>query len=257
MTCHPPPRWWTAAQRAGVDLLVGHHRRYNPLIENAKATIDAGKLGDIRAIHATCWFYKPDSYFDVAPWRKRAGAGPISVNLVHDIDLLRHLCGEIVTVQAQAAPSQRGYDNEDLAAALLTFENGAIGTISVSDSVVSPWSWEFTAEEYPLYPSTGQSAYMIGGSKAALSIPDQRLWAHVEDPDWWTAMVPQVSAVPPADPLIGQMAHFVDVIAGRAKPRVSGMEGLRSLQVVDAISRAARSGGTITLAIETAKELSA
>ena len=69
------------AERAGVPVLVGHHRRHNPLIRQAKAMIEAGQIGEVRAVHGTCWFYKPDDYYDTAPWRKRLGAGPVSVNV--------------------------------------------------------------------------------------------------------------------------------------------------------------------------------
>ena len=71
----------------------------------AHELISDGELGELRTVQATCWFYKPDDYFEAAPWRTRVGAGPISVNLVHNIDSLRHLCGEIVHVQAQSVPS--------------------------------------------------------------------------------------------------------------------------------------------------------
>lgn len=236
-----------AAERIGVCVLVGHHRRHNPIVRNAKTMIDSGKIGDVRAAHATCWFYKPDSYFDQAPWRKQKGAGPISVNLVHDIDLLRHLCGEIVTVQAHAARSQRGYENEDVAAALLGFANGAVGTVTVSDSIVSPWSWEHTANEYPVYPTTQQTAYMIGGSLGSLSIPDQSLWRHVGPPDWWSPISATSSPYPTSDPLVNQIQHFAEVIAGRAEPLVPGREGLRTLRVVDAMQRAVINGETVML----------
>ena len=235
------------AESVGVPILVGHHRRYNPIIQNAKAIIDAGKIGEVRAVHATCWFYKPDTYFHQAPWRKLRGAGPISVNMVHDIDLLRHLCGEVITVQAQAAQSRRGYENEDVAAAVLKFENGAIGTITVSDSIVSPWSWEHTAREYPVYPTTQQSAYMIGGSKGSLSVPDQNLWQHEGAPDWWTPISATSNPIAASDPLVNQVRHFAEVISGQVAPLVSGMEGLKTLRVVDAIQKAAASGETITL----------
>ena len=236
-----------AAEQAGTAILVGHHRRHNPLIRNAKAMIAAGELGDIRALHATCWFYKPDSYFDAAAWRTRAGAGPVSVNLIHDIDLLRHLCGEVTRVQAQAAPSRRGFETEDVAAALLTFANGAIGTITVSDSIVAPWSWEMTARENPIYPATHESAYLIGGSHGSLSIPDQRLWTHAGARDWWTPMSATTRPTDASDPLVAQIAHFADVIQGKEAPLVSGAEGLQSLRVVDAIQRAAASGTAVTL----------
>ncbi len=236
------------ADKAGVPLLVGHHRRHNPLIKSVKDAVETGKIGDVRAVHANCWFYKPDAYFDAAPWRKKPGAGPISVNLVHDVDLLRHLAGEVVTVQAQSAASQRGYDNEDVAGALLTFRGGAIGTISVSDSIVAPWSWEMTSQEYPLYPPTAESSYMIGGSHGSLSVPDLRLWSYQDNQrDWWTPISSTALKKEASDPLVNQLRHFVEVARSQAKPIVSGWEGLRTLQVIEAIQNSCRSGETVRI----------
>ncbi len=242
----------TAAVK-GVPILVGHHRRHNPIIQKTAELIKDGAIGQVRAAQVTCWFYKPDDYFDVAPWRKKAGAGPISVNLVHDVDLMRHLLGEVVTVQAQMAPSMRGFENEDLAAAVLRFESGAVCTITVSDSVVSPWSWELTSREYPIYPATNESCYLIGGAEGALSIPDMRLWQHEGGTSWWNPIKATAMPVSSSDPLINQIAHFEDVIRGRANPLVTGEEGLKTLRVVEAIQIAAQTQTTIHLGNETAK----
>ncbi|NNF71798.1 MAG: Gfo/Idh/MocA family oxidoreductase [Rhodobacteraceae bacterium] len=236
------------ANLAGVPVLVGHHRRHNPLIQKAKALIDAGEIGSIRAVQATCWFYKPDDYFDVSDWRRMPGAGPISVNLVHDIDLLRYLCGEVSTVRAVARPSVRGYANEDVASALLEFESGAIGTITVSDSIVAPWSWELTSREYPIYPPTPENCYMIGGSHGSLSIPDLRVWNYADkDRNWWAPISSTTVKRETTDPLVNQIENFADVIRGTADPLVTGREGLATLQVVEAIQQSAMTGDCIDL----------
>lgn len=236
-----------AADTAGIPLLVGHHRRHNGMVQAAKRALSEGAVGDIRAVQATCWFYKPDHYFEVAPWRTKKGAGPISVNLVHDVDLLRHFCGEVTSVQAIAVPSRRGFENEDLATAVLTFQSGAIATISVSDSIVAPWSWELTARENPAYPATSESCYLIGGSEGGLSLPDLRVWRHEDTPDWWTPISAQNLTCKMEDPLAVQMAHFAAVIAGREEPLVSGWEGLKSLEVVEAVALSSGSGRAISL----------
>ncbi|MEM8553866.1 MAG: Gfo/Idh/MocA family oxidoreductase [Pseudomonadota bacterium] len=236
------------AEAADVSILVGHHRRHNPLVQQAHAQVASGALGQVRAFHASCWLYKPDAYFADAPWRTQPGAGPVSVNLAHDIDLMRHLCGEVVSVVARAAPSVRSFANEDLAAAILECENGVIGTLSVSDSTVGPWSWELTAKENPAYPATPESCYWIGGSKGALSLPDLRLWSFGDrDPDWWAPISATSMPVPQADPLVAQLEHFADVIGGTAEPLVSGREGLQTLRVIEAIQRSTATGEAVKL----------
>ncbi len=235
-----------AAESAGVPLLVGHHRRHNGMVKAAKAALDEGMIGEVRAVQATCWFYKPDHYFEIAPWRTKKGAGPISVNLVHDVDLLRHFCGDVKSVVAVSVPSARGFENEDLATAILTFQNGSVATISVSDSIVAPWSWELTARENPAYPATNESCYLIGGSEGGLSLPDLRVWRHSSSPDWWTPMSSTTLISDTRDPLVIQLNHFANVIHGREDPLVSGIEGLRSLEVVEAIAASAQAGAEVT-----------
>ena len=243
-----------ASERAHVPVLVGHHRRHNPMIQNAHEIIAEGRLGEVRAVHAQCWLYKPDHYFEQAPWRKRLGAGPVSVNLVHDVDLLRYLCGEVTSVYAQALPSTRGFDNEELAAAVLRFANGAVGTISVADSIVAPWSWELTSGEYPVYPRTGESCYRIGGSHAALSVPDMTLWTHQEARDWWQPISATTMPRSASDPLINQIAHFAEVIAGTTPPLVSAAEGYKTIRVIEEIQLSARSGEPRSIAGEDGRQ---
>ena len=229
----------------GVPVMIGHHRRFNPIIQKAKDVLTQGLIGKIRIVDAKCWFAKPNDYFETAPWRKINGAGPVSVNLVHDIDLLRFLCGEIIEVRAIMAPSARGHDIEDVAVAIFKFGNGALGTVSVSDNAVSPWSWEVTSGEYPIYPFTGQSAYQIGGSQGALSVPDLKIWQHEDEPDWWSPIESTALSVAMADPLVNQVNHFAAVIRGEVKPLVSGYEGLCTLAVIDAMREAAKTGRAI------------
>jgi len=231
------------AQSKSVPILVGHHRRHNPLIQKAHQIIKEGRLGDIRSLHAQCWFYKPDHYFEEAPWRTKTGAGPISVNLAHDIDLIRYLCGEVTTVTALQSPSSRGFENEEVAAAVLAFENGAVGTVSVSDGIVAPWSWELTSGEYPVYPKTAESCYLLGGTRGSLSIPDLKLWHQGGDADWWEEIKNTTHEYASSD----QIVQFVRVINGEEAPLVSGLEGLKTLQVIQAIQKSACSSSMIRI----------
>ncbi len=234
------------ADRLGVPVLVGHHRRHNPLIRAAREQIESGAIGDIVAVQAACWLYKPDDYFQVA-WRVQSGAGPVFINLIHDIDLLRYLAGEIISVQAAEASHARNHDVEDTAAIIVRFANGALGTVTVSDSIVAPWSWELTAAENPAYPVTNETCYFIGGTLGSLEIPKGKIWTQAGERGWWQPIQQASYDVVRRDPLVKQIDHFCKVISGAEKPVVSGREGLTSLKVIEAIKASARDGSRIDL----------
>ncbi|WP_417432956.1 Gfo/Idh/MocA family protein [Hoeflea sp.] len=235
-----------AGEDAGVPLLVGHHRRHNPLIASAKMQIDDGLLGTLVAVHGMFWLMKPDDYFETG-WRRQPGGGPVFLNLIHDIDLLRHLIGEIVSVQALVSNAVRGNPVEETAAIILRFENGVLGTFSLSDTIVSPWSWELTASENPAYPPTGQSCYFIGGTHGSMELPNAKVWSNPAARSWWEPISATRYPVSREDPLVRQIAQFANVIRGKEPPLVSAREGLKTLQVIDAVQRSAPNGQTVTL----------
>jgi len=235
-----------AAERKGVPIATGHHRRHNPLIAKAKSLIDDGRLGAIVAIHATTWFMKPDDYFDIE-WRRRKGAGPIFLNLIHDIDLLHHLCGPVVQVHAMESNAVRGNEVEETAVILLRFASGALGTINVSDTVVAPWSWELTARENPAYPATLQDCCWIAGTHGSLSLPNLALWTNPAKRSWWEPISATRFAVGFEDPLIRQADQFAAVVLDGEAPLVSGRVGLAALEVIEAVKQSANSGLPVSL----------
>jgi predicted dehydrogenase len=230
-----------AAARRGTPLLTGHHRRHNPMIQRAKVEIDSGRLGQLVSVHGMFWLFKPDDYFEPA-WRRERGAGPVLLNLTHDLDLLRYLIGEVKAVQAAESNRIRGNKIEETAVIVLHFANGALGTVNVSDTIQAPWSWEFTTGENPVYSHTVETCYQIGGTKGSLAIPQLDFWSHPTEPSWWAPIERERLSYTPGDPLGLQIANFCAVIRGLAEPVVSGREGLETLKVIDAIKRAADSG---------------
>lgn len=240
-------RMMAAARQAGVPVLVGHHRRHGAIVKAARAAVARGDIGDPVAVSGLTLFHKPDAYFDVA-WRRLAGAGPILVNLVHDIDLIRAIVGEIVEVQAMTSHARRGFVVEDGGAVLLRFAGGAIGTLIVSDAAVSPWSWELTSGEAPVFPRQDQHCLHIAGSRGALSLPDLTLWRHRSAPDWKQPFERLPLAPDPVDPLAAQLAQFRRVIRDGEAPLVDVADGARTLAVIEAIGRAVESGGCAEVA---------
>ena len=235
-----------AAKAAGVPILVGHHRRHSPAAAAARALIQAGTLGKIVAVHGSCLFRKPDSYFDgPGAWRSQPGGGVVLINLVHVIDDLRHLCGDIATVQAMTSAQTRGFAVEDTAAILLRFTSGALATLIASDAATAPWSWEMTSGENAAYPLTDQNCYWVTGTAGSLAVPQMEWWQHQGD-GWMTGMGAARFPVPDGDPLTRQMTHFCDVIAG-ATPVLDGAGGMQTLAAALAVIEAARTGASVQL----------
>ncbi|WP_372837678.1 Gfo/Idh/MocA family protein [Phaeovulum sp.] len=235
-----------AAEAAGVPLATGHHRRHNPLIAAAKAMIVAGEIGTPVSVQSMFWLMKPDEYFDVS-WRREPGAGPVFLNLIHDIDLLRYLVGEVTAVQAAQSNAVRGNAVEETAVITLEFTNGVLGTANVSDTIPAPWSWELTTGENPAYPKTSEACYLIGGTQGALELPSGKLWHYTGKRSWWEPLSARIASHPSGDPLVLQIEQFARVIGTGEAPLVSGREGLRTLAVIEAIKIAAREGRRVRL----------
>jgi predicted dehydrogenase len=233
-----------AAQAAGVVAATGHHRRHNPLIAAAKAALEGGAIGRPVSVAGMFWLAKPDAYFDV-PWRRAPGAGPVMTNLSHDIDLMRHLVGEVAEVQALASNAVRGHPVEETAVVLLRFANGALGTFNVSDAIPAPWSWELTAGENPAYPQTDAACYLIGGTEGSLELPSGRLWHYAGRPDWWAPILARTAPRPAGDPLVRQIDQFAAAVRGEAPPLVPAEEGMRTMAVLEAVLASAREGRAV------------
>jgi len=234
-----------AAERAGVKLLVGHHRRHSPILHKAREIVQSEMLGAIVGVIGSALFYKPDHYFDDAPWRREPGGGPILINMIHEVGNLRAIVGEIVAVQAFASTATRGFAVEDTVAINLRFANGALGTFLLSDTAGSAKSWEQTSQEnesYPTYPD--EDCYVIVGTNGSLAIPTMRIkyYAGKEQRSWWKPFLTRVEKFERIDPLAAQIEHFAAVIRGDAEPLVTARDGLQNLRVTDAIAEAARTG---------------
>ncbi|MGE5793186.1 MAG: Gfo/Idh/MocA family protein [Bacteroidota bacterium] len=244
-------RFCRAVEAAGAKILVGHHRIHSPILAKAREIVQRGTLGPIVGVIGSALFYKPDDYFDQAPWRREPGGGPILLNMIHEVGNLRALCGEIVAVQAFASNATRRHAVEDTVAINLRFASGALGTFLLSDTAASARSWEQTSQEnkrYPTYPD--EDCYVIAGTDGSLAVPTMRLktYARQDDRSWWKPFRTGVAEVVRADPLARQVEHFCAVIRGDAKPLVSARDGLQNLRVTEAIVEASRTGRTVDTA---------
>ncbi|MBM3547023.1 MAG: Gfo/Idh/MocA family oxidoreductase [Alphaproteobacteria bacterium] len=217
-----------AAERAKVPVLVGHHRRHNPIMASARALIRGGELGRIATASAFTTFLKPAPYFDTA-WRREPGGGPVLINLIHVIDDLRFLLGEIAEIQAMGSRALRNFPVEDSATAILRFASGALGTIALSDAAAAPWSWELTSGENKVFPRLPEDCYLVAGTEGSLAMPSLKRWRYTDEASWTAPLSMERLDVAHADPLDRQIAHFADVIRGEARPVIDGRDALQTL----------------------------
>lgn len=234
------------AKRVGVPLLVGHHRRHNPLVREAKELISS-VIGSLLGFVTTLALRKPDSYYDL-PWRRSESAGPLLVNLIHEVDMIRYMCGEIDVVQAASDRLNRSWDFDDTASAILSLRNGSSGTVFITESSPSPWSWEASVSEGMGFYDAGQDYARFLGTEASLSFPSLTIWSYdgvTGEPGWHQPLGARRASVASEDPYSAQIANFAGVIRGTAEPVVTGDDALRSLAVVEAIAIAGRTVGTV------------
>lgn len=235
-----------AADRAGVALLIGHYRRYNPITRKAREIIQSGQIGKLTAATGLYMIKKPDAYFDVA-WRRAAGGGPVLINLIHSIDDLRFICGEISAVQAVSSNAVRGFDVEDTAAVIVSFQNGALATMTLSDAVATPWNWEITASENPFFPKQHENSYYFAGTEGALALPKLELWSYKEEKGWGAPLSCEKLGIKHGEPLELQIQHFCRVVRGEEKPFITGADAVRTLAATLAVKKAAETGHSVQI----------
>jgi predicted dehydrogenase len=217
--------------KTDVKSLVGHHRRYHAPVQQLKSLIQSGAIGTVVNASLIWAMRKPDEYFH-GNWRT-AGGSPVMINLVHDIDILRFVIGEIAQTAALRGASLRGADRIESGAIALMFENGATGTISFADTAPSPWGFEAGTGENPNIGTTSQDMMWITGTKGAISFPSMTLW---QGTDWGNAALrmPLEISQNIRTPLDAQLDHFIDVMDGAA-PLIDVADAARTLAVAQDI----------------------
>ncbi|HSF95927.1 MAG TPA: Gfo/Idh/MocA family oxidoreductase [Thermohalobaculum sp.] len=235
------------ARQAGRQVLVGHHRRYYPVLQRAKEIIQGGEIGALITVHGHWTLQKEGHGYWESDWRRRRAAGPVLMNLIHEFDTLRFVCGEIASIQAEISRGVRNWEKEDAAAIVMTFANGAIGTFTLSDSTPSPWAWELATGENPAFPPAHRNTHRFTGTAGALEFPDLAVWKQTGGEGWNWPIERHAVSYAGADAFARQTAHFCAVIRGEEAPIVTAADGARTLASVNAVFEAAETGCRVLL----------
>jgi predicted dehydrogenase len=123
-----------------LSLGVFYEMRYAPAHELARELIQAGAIGNVIGVQIKTLIDKPLTYWQSGysgrstnPWRSikaQAGGGVVLMNSSHLLDALFYITGLTATsVSAETATLVANVEVEDIAAATLRFDNGAIGSL--------------------------------------------------------------------------------------------------------------------------------
>ena len=235
-----------AAEKAGKVLMTAQCMRYSGEAQALKKMVEAGRFGDLyfgkamllrRAGIPKGWFG------DMA----QAGGGPLLDIGVHVLDLLWYLMGRPTPVSAFGVTydflgksgqgkggwgvgyNPNGFSVEDLAAALIRFENGA------SISLEASWA-----------AHTGDTflARVLGTKGGAQIHPDFQLFEQSGD----TRL--DVTPTPPRiDGYFGECDHFVKCLQGKAECISPGSQSVVVVAMLDAIYKSAATGKLATISV--------
>ncbi|MDQ0157179.1 Gfo/Idh/MocA family protein [Robertmurraya andreesenii] len=225
-----------------VSLLVGHHRRFSSKLTKLREIVSSNKIGQTVGVNMMFVLAKDRPYFS-EKWRLTQSGGPLLINGIHDIDVLRFVTGlTIQSVYAVKRNNIRQNPVEDSASVLLETREGPIANYFLSDGVPSPWSYELTTNENPKYSHSDADCYQIFGTKGSISFPSLTLYTYDEEHFGWDhPLKVEKLEVEDNDPMTAELLHFASIIRGDAEPFVTGEDALETLKVINAIQLSADS----------------
>ena len=238
-----------ACKKNRVKLSVIFQSRFHLSTEDIRRAIELKRFGKLTMGDAYVKWYRKQDYYDSGAWRgtwELDGGGALMNQAIHSVDLLLHLMGPVAEVQAQAAMlGHKRIAVEDTAVATLRFKNGALGVIQASTA-----TWPGSLKRIEIRGTQGS---------VVMEEEDITMWEFArgnrQDVVVRRRMKRRESggggaSDPAAISHHGHVAQFRDVLNAihrRRKPAIDGREGRRSVEVILAIYKAAKTGRTVKL----------
>lgn len=227
-----------AANANDVRIAVAFQRRTEPLFIQIKQALTGGDLGDLTLGSVVLPYFRGQSYYDLASWRGTWGldGGGVLMNQgIHIVDLLTWYMGDPVAIQAQAGTLHRDIEVEDVLAATLKFDNGALATITATTTV-----GDGAPHRLELYGTNG-SIQVEGESLIRWHLKDKSLQT-VSPPPLGNTPESGSSSDPRGIKATGHTAIIRELLLAIKEdrpPAIDGIEGRRSLAVVNGIYKSA------------------
>jgi predicted dehydrogenase len=246
-----------ATRKADVRFGVIFMRRFWPAAQRARQAIDDGKLGRLILGDCILKWYRAENYYRSAPWRgtwKGENGAALVNQAVHAIDMFLWLmapAGQLESVYGKWANLTHPYiEAEDNAVAALRWSNGALGVLSVSISTGPQLGARITA--------SGEN----GATVSVLEHPEGRFGLN----DTWTIpgeedAMRQLHEQEQAEARLHfrpfpichqwQLQDFLAAIRDHRDPAVTGEEGRRSIELIEALRLSHDSGREVRLPLRT------
>jgi len=238
-----------ACEEAGVKCAGIFQFRYKPAWIFAKKAVTEGYLGRVVLGDAYNKWWRTQEYYDGSSWRgtwELDGGGALMNQGIHAVDLLQWIMGDVTEVYANTGTlAHENIEVEDTAVATLRFGSGALGVIEGTTSV------------YPGYPMKIE----IHGTKGSLIVSGDHIvdfqsavapaYAFEEAGRLHAPVVTMSTASDPAQVDCTwhrlQIEDFVKSVLEGTEPLVSGREGRKSVEIINAIYKSARTGAPVKL----------
>ncbi len=226
---------------AGVRLGVFFQDRAAPDHLRLKRMIEEGVVGRPLFVSAHVRWYRPPEYYSGSNWRGTwalDGGGAVMNQAVHTVDLVQWLVGPVRRVFARTATLLHRIETEDACAAVLEFQNGALGC------------FEATTLSFPGQPRR----VVLTGTAGTVTIEHNRLISVQLQGLTETAETPAARTLSESTPVVSDVAghraileDFVRAVEDGREPVCSGREARRSLELVLAMYESSRRGVPVAL----------
>jgi UDP-N-acetylglucosamine 3-dehydrogenase len=221
-----------AAEKHGTLVLIGHIERFNPAIRHLKKMIADGALEQIFLVNAE----------RVGPLPVRIQDVGVIIDLaVHDIDMFHYVLGKKVKEVYASVRGVSRKDVEDFGEAIFTFEDGANAHLRVN------WLTPTKIRKLKVFGKKGmaevdyiaQELYYFEN----VTLPEQVDFTTIAFGVTEGEMRrPKVNK---EEPLKAEVTHFLKCVAGKEKPIITIEEGIRALQVAEAMKRSSKEGKVV------------
>lgn len=215
---------------AGLKLGTHFQTRHHTAFVETKRLLEQRAIGDVILVQIEV----SSGANPFRSWRadpQLAGLGSINNIAVHPFDLLRYLLGSEVKEVTAVTDVGRSTELEHMVLALLRFQNGALAYVNANQKV----------------PNFQPDIDIYGTAGRIVGIDTTRPF-RVGELRVLTGAGEQTTKYSSMDAVVRSVAAFNDAVAHDREPNASGTDGLRSVQLTDAVIRAAREGRLVEVA---------